>query len=607
MKRIRTRQGGITLAIFAVAVGLYANSWDNGFTLDDRSIVESNPLIRGIDKIPELFTRDYWEPELLSGLYRPLITSSYALNFEAHGLHPNGYHVVNIILHGIVSVLVWLLARRVVPDLWIAGAAGFLFAAHAIHTEAVANVVGRAELLATLFFLASLLSYLRAAESSGRPARLAYGGSLLSLFAGLLCKESAVTVLGVIGLYDVLFRTSASQKLPQRIGRALAEHGPRYAGYLVVVGLYLGVRTLALGLDRPLPIQIHLDNPLVVQDQPWRLLSALKVGLHYLWLLLFPLRLSYDYSYNAIPRIESLADPIAWAVLAAWGVIAGLSIWSYRAWPQLFFALGFYFVTFSVVSNVFVPIGTIMGERLAYLPSVGFCLAAAIVVRRALETRLAPPRALQGFVAVFVVAVGLHGVRTVLRNPVWTHSRVLFLNDWKVVPNSSKAMNNAAAMYFGKGDYEKAIAFFQRAIEIEPHYWMPYRTAAFTYTAMGKDLEAMEMYDLALRYGAAEPGVFNNLGFLLIDHEIDIDRGVELLEKAVELRPKNYEFLDSLGWGYFKQGRLEEARDTLRRSLSLNDQSPSTESRRAHLRTVEEALLERRGRERATRDAPGQP
>lgn len=598
-ERVRTRQGGVALAIFVLAVGLYANSWDNGFTLDDRSIIRDNPLIRGVEQIPVLFTKDYWEPELLSGLYRPLITSTYALHYELHGLDPRGYHVVNILLHAVVCLLVFFLMRRLVPDdPWVAAGASFLFAAHAIHTEAVANVVGRAELMATLFFLLTLLGHLRSVGASGRSAALAYGGGLVALFAGLLCKESAVTVLGVIGLHDVLQRPAA-EKLGQRIGRAVAAGWPRYLGYVAVVGLYLGIRTLALGLDKPLPAQIHMDNPLVVQDLPWRILSALKVALYYVWLLVFPLRLSYDYSFDAIPRVESLADPMAWLVLLAWGGIAWLLVWSYRAWPRLFFALGFYLLTFSVVSNVFVTIGTIMGERLVYLPSVGFCLAAALVVRRVLSRWLEPRLALRAFAAVFAVAVALNGVRTVIRNPDWTDSRVLFLKDWKVVPESSKAMNNAAAMYFGQGEHEKAIAFFRRAIEIEPHYWMPYRTAAFTYTAMGKDLEAMEMYDLALRYGGGDPRLFNNLGFILVDHEIDVERGVRLLEEAVAARPKNYEFLDSLGWGYFKQGRLEEARDTLRRSLELNDESPSTESRRKHLAEIEEALLERRGRERA--------
>jgi Flp pilus assembly protein TadD len=100
----------------------------------------------------------------------------------------------------------------------------------------------------------------------------------------------------------------------------------------------------------------------------------------------------------------------------------------------------------------------------------------------------------------------------------------------------------------------------------------------------------MEMYDLAIRYGGGDAKVYNNLGYILVDKGIEMQRGIALLEKAVKKRPKNYEFLDSLGWGYYKQGRLEEARKMLRKSLALNQKSASTPSRRAHLKEIEEAL-----------------
>ncbi len=591
----------VALGILLTCVVVYANSWTNDFVLDDRGIIRDNPSIKGLHKIPALFQQDYWYPELISGLYRPLVNTTYALNFAVGGLDTRGYHVVNIALHGLVSILVWVMARRVFGDPWIAGGAGFLFAAHAIHTEAVANIVGRAEILAALFFLLVFLSYLKSGEVQGGRRAFIYGGSLLALLAGLLCKETAATSLGAIGLYDVVYTRPRGESMWRRITGAVAENWRRYAGYIAVVGVYIGIRIWALGWRQTLPPLPHMDNPIGILDPHWRILSALKVGLIYLWKQIFPLTLSYDYSYNAIPSITSLADPMAWAVLAAWAAIIGLVIWSYRAWPDLFFSLGLYLITFALVSNVFVVIGTIMGERLVYLPSMAFCFVAVLLLQRVLE-RLGEPRARRAFSAAVALLVVLHGARAMVRNLDWSTKDRLFLVDWETQPESSKTTNNAASTLFGMGEYEKALVLFHKAIEIEPHYWMPYRTAGFSYTALGEDLKAMEMYDLAMRYGAEDAKLLNNLGFIMVDHGIEVDRGVGLLERAVEKRPKNYDFLDSLGWGYYRQGRLEEARDTLRRSLELNGTSPSAPSRRQHLAEIEEAILEKRARERVRSD-----
>jgi Tfp pilus assembly protein PilF len=581
----------VSLCLFAGL--LYANAAGNGFALDDTALVRDNPLIRGLGKVPSLFASDYWEPEAKVGLYRPLVTTSYALNFALGGREPGGYHLANLGLHALVCVLVWALYQRLSGDALTAGAAAFLFAAHAVHTEAVANVVGRAELLGALFFLLSSLAYLRARNAQGRRLAGLYAASLGAYLLALLSKENTVTLLGVILLYDLVYGDERAGRTWPGLS-AVARRWRVYGGFLLVTLVYLAVRSLALGSTLGLPQPPRLDNPLVTLDLPWRWLNALQVAFRYLGLLIAPLHLSYDYSYNQIPLISSLTDPRAWGVLSLSAALITILIWSYRAWRELFFALGLYCVTFSAVSNLVVPIGTIMGERLMYLPSVGFCLAAVLLLRRLCGgLPVGPTLARAFFLGVMALGVGLHSGRTLVRNTDWRSEERLYLHDVQVVPGSAKALNNAGKILQDMGRHPAAIPKFKEAIEVDPTYPTPYINWAYSLSALGREEQAITLLDHQIRRGSRDPFVYNNLGFLLVDREIDVKRGVALLQKAVEQRPNDADFLDSLGWGYYKLGRLEEARQLLERSLELNDWSPSTADRRAHLETIEQALCGR--------------
>jgi len=584
----------VPLGIVLLSLVIFANSVSNGFVLDDRSLVERNPLIRRVERIPVLFKSDYWAPKLRSGLYRPIVTTSYALNYAVGGRDPRGYHLANVAMHALLALLVWALYRRVTGDPLVAAGAGFLFAAHAVHTEVVANVAGRAELLGALFFLISLLLVLRPRGAPGTGLDGRYAASLGVYLVALLSKESAVTLVGVLFLYDFLYGPDGGQGFIPRLWETLRERWPIYSGFVLMTLVYLGIRSLALG-NAPLPPLIQMDNPLVTLDLPWRIVNALQVLFRYLWVLCFPLYLSYDYSYNTIPMIESLADPRLWGLGVLCVATVGLVFWSYRSWRELFFALGFYFITFSVVSNLLVLIGTIMGERLVYVPSVGFCLAVVLVLR-ALCSRLVPGKAQIVFVTVCALVVGLNAARSIARNPDWESLERLYLHDLEILPNSAKAANNAAAMLWGKRkDHERSLELFERSIRISPQYKQSYRTAGFVYTELGRDKEAMEMYDKAIRYGATDAMVYNNLGFILVEQGDEVERGVALLERAVEKRPNQPDFLDSLGWGYYKLGRYEDAHEQLVKSLEIDSMSPTAPSRRAHLQKIEKALKRQLG------------
>lgn len=580
-----------SLLLFVFCVALFSPSLNNGFAMDDRSLIKENAEIRELAGIPDLWRQDYWHPKLESGLYRPVVTTSYALNYAIGSGNAWTYHVVNVLLHAAISVLVFALFFRISRDLWLSGGASVLFAAHAVHTEPVANVAsGRPEFLGGLFFLLALHASLTADERSGGPSRAMRAASLACFGFGLLCKESVATLLGVLAMHDVL-RVSDELGLMRRIGEALRTHWVKYTGYVAVVVAVTGARFAVLGVKGALPPEIGIDNPLVFLNPDWRVLNALAVAFRYLGLFVFPRHLSYDYSFDQIRLVTSLKDPIAISTLVGTAALVFCTVWAWRRSRQTFYWLGFFGITFAIVSNVVLPIGTILGERLLYMPSIGLCMLLAMAVMQLARALTAQPSRIRAvFVVLMATVVGLHMARTLARIEDWKTEERLYLRDYRNVPRSAKAMNNAAAMMVSQERYEEAIELFERATTVVPGYVLPWQTGAHAFELMNRPDDALRMYEGAVRAGSDALTVLNNLGFALVDRETDIPRGVALLERALEKYPDHPEVLDSLGWGYYKLGRLDEAREKIRRSLEVDSWSNSTEDRRKRLDIVEEAL-----------------
>lgn len=591
LRRVARPTAVLSLLLFVFSVALFAPSLDGGFAMDDRGLIKENATIHQLSRIPELWRQDYWHPKVEAGLYRPIVTTSYALNYAIGGANAWSYHVVNVLLHAGITLLVFALFLRISGNLWLSGGAGFLFAAHAVHTEPVANVAsGRPEFLGGLFFLLALHASLTADERTGRAARTLRGASLACFGLGLLCKESVVTLLGVLALHDVM-RSPGELGLFRRVIGVLRARWRRYAGYLAVVVAVAGARFVVLGAKHALPPEIGIDNPLVWLNPDWRVLNALAVAFRYLGLFLFPRHLSYDYSYDHIRLATSLADPIALWTLAGTAAVALASVWAWRRSWHAFYWLGFFGVTFAIVSNAILPIGTILGERLLYVPSIGLCMLLAIAVMGLSSLFSARPAVVHGVFAVVMGGiVGGHVLRTLARIEDWKTEERLYLRDLQTVPRSAKAMNNAAAILVNQERYEEAIELFEKSAAVVPGYAMPWQTGAFTYDLLKRPDDALRMYEGAVRAGSDDFSVLNNLGFALVDREIDVPRGVSLLERAVEKYPDQPEALDSLGWGYFKLGRLEDARAKIRRSLEIDSWSDTTADRRKRLEQVDAAI-----------------
>ncbi len=293
------------LAIAAAAFLVYLNAFGHDFVLDDTRIIGDNLRIRSLGNIPELFRSSYWGIAGAQSLYRPLVVASYALNYAVHGLSTYGFTAVNVAIHAAVSVLLFALVRTLRGSRIVAGMAGIAFAVHPVHTEAVTGIAGRAELLAALFFLISLLCHRQAAIAGQWVYRL---GAPVCLACALLSKESAIALLLVAPVMDALFPLQGPDGRPLSIrARIVGGYVPLIAvalAYLAVRHAVLGRITISEGLIAP------LDNPLVPistmalgerlgATTSQALMTPFAVVVGSARLLVWPAHLSPDYSYQS--------------------------------------------------------------------------------------------------------------------------------------------------------------------------------------------------------------------------------------------------------------------------------------------------------------------
>jgi|GraSoi_2013_60cm_1033757.scaffolds.fasta_scaffold00060_29 tetratricopeptide (TPR) repeat protein len=435
--------------LLAIVVFAYGNTLVNAFTMDDIALYVVRNTQVTHPSLPALFA-----PHQATNVFRPVTFSTFALDWKLGGGRPFLFHLVNLVLHAAVTWLLYLLLQTVLrsspdgkPDgKTVAFACALLFAVHPIHTEAVASIVGRAELLAAGFLLAAWILHLRDREIS----------ALICFVLALLSKESAVVFLPLAAIGDY---ASGKWKPASR--------------YLRIAGLtllYLGVLWKVQGGHFGMADIQRLNNPLATIPTGWRILNALRVAWKYVGLQFYPATLSCDYSFNQIPVYLDWRHTLPAAIAA----VAAVGGWTWAIWKRRYavvLAGAIYLAGFCTTANILVPIGTIMGERLAYLPSAGFCLLIALAWNwlQARQRKLAL-LALAVFVAVL-------GARTVVRNRDWKDNLTLYSAAVRAVPRSAKMHEALGATYVELGQLDLARKELQIALSIEPDF--PYALEAY--------------------------------------------------------------------------------------------------------------------------------
>lgn len=476
----RSIRPGLIAAFLAALT--YAGTLGHGFVYDDGYILRS-PLLGDPWNLGELFTNGFFRTyEHYSGLYRPLAQWTFLVNASlARALtgslaEPMTFHAVNVLLHALASFLLYRWLARLPISNWIAGATAVLWAVHPVHAEVVASIWNRQESLSAVFGFSFLL-----AHRARRPVLAAF-----LYLAALGSKESAIAFLPLALFVDFLFPVE---------GRRFNVR----ACVLPCLALASWFALRSVALARENMRLLFVENPLAEEAIVPRILTASKVQVLYLRDQILPLWLATDHSFAQIPIVRTVLDPFVLAftaILVSAVVVAYL--WRAKR-PEIALSVLGYAVFFSTSSNFLFPIGTIMGDRLAYLPSVFSCLLAAVVLTLVRSRRLAN--------GIVIVVVGGLMWTAVAQARVWRDPLTLFGDQVVKSPFSAKAHSSLGHALREHGRFREAVAEFAKSIEIYPERPEPYLGLAETYELLAEEPEIrLSAWTDALRFGPTIEG-----------------------------------------------------------------------------------------------------
>ena len=427
---------------------VYANTLPNGYAYDDEAAITTNVIVKkGISAIPELLSTpyhrgtyiEYSNKQATDNLYRPLSLIMFAVEYQIAGNTPAVGHFVNIVLYAGCVALLFLFVYRLFKkrQLFIAFIAALLFALHPIHTEVVANIKSRDELLCFFFGFLALNTFTKYIDTQ-RAGSLIRG--LVFYFLSLLSKETSITFLAVIPFVFFFYRNE-DRKRSVHI----------FLLSLLPAALYFSIRysVLSAFYDSHATGVPFLDNMLTgAPSLASRLATAMLIQGNYLKLLFVPYPLICDYSYNAIP-IVNFGNIWVLLTIIVYGAILFFGIYRLinKRFDPLTFGIFFFLITLSIFSNVLFLIGSDMGERFLFFPSAGFCIAVAFIMEQIVfrqATGEIPPvkdkKILFMLIPVGIIFIAI----TMNRNTEWKDSFTLFLADSKTAPNNCRILYFAA-------------------------------------------------------------------------------------------------------------------------------------------------------------------
>ncbi len=590
-------------AIAALAILLYLNTLGVPFLYDDLAEISLNPRVHRLAVIPSLLTTEFFHGEWGVGIvYRPILAATIPPLFLLGGGTAWPFHVANILLHALVACLVAAvvarLARRALPGLL----AGLIFAAHPVHTEAVAWISGRSELMVAAFGLLAWWLHLRAREGS----RWSGLGAAACLAAALGSKETAVGLPFLFGAADLLLPP------PGRRGAARSPLPALYFAYGALLVLWVTARFVVLGqlrLDAGTSAQDLTLNPLV--GEPWwpvRPLTWTRTLLLALGVTTFPAGPCFDYGFNQIPLLKTPWSLEPFVVAGGLALLA-LSAWRRLRWAParpdggallLLAATGF-LLAWVPASSLLIPAVSLFAERNMYLPSFGWSLAAAVVAEWAWR---GAGKGRKPLLAAGVLLLASMSATTVWRNGKFADHLTIISTTTANCPGSARAHFLHAAELAALGRPEEALPGFRRALEIAPGHAEARSGLARALAALGRAEEAAVE---ARRARATDPAavearlaVSTALRAAGLAGEAD-----EMFEEIRRDEPEDPLVRFVTAERLLAAGRLEEALDAFRRIREEDPWSPGGEAGigKVHLKRGDEPAA-RRAFERALRIDP---
>ncbi|KAJ8269046.1 hypothetical protein COCON_G00116530 [Conger conger] len=579
-----------------VVLGCYWNSLSCGFVFDDVSAILDNKDLRPSTPLQNLFLNDFWgtpmSEERSHKSYRPLTVLTFRLNYLFSELSAPSYHLLNVLLHVVVCVI-FLRVCRLFLDKTSSRVAALLFAVHPIHTEAVTGVVGRAELLSSIFLLAAFLSYTRSKGSDHSIVWSPIALTVVLVAIATLCKEQGVTVIGICCVYEVFVAQGFT--LPVLMDTMLqilrGKDGIPYVVLQTLLKLIaLIISTLLLVIIRvqviqsQLPVFTRFDNPAAVSPTPARQLTFNYLLPVNAWLLLNPSELCCDWTMGTIPLVESVLDVRNSATLVFYCLLALLAFHSLRysdaSAKTVIMALSLIVLPFIPASNLFFPVGFVVAERVLYVPSMGFCMLVANGFRSVSQS--GNLKKISWLCMALLLTT--HAIKTFNRNWDWESEYTLFTSALKVNKNNAKLWNNVGHALENQNNYERALKYFLQATNVQPDDIGAHMNVGRTYKNLNRTKEAEEAYLIAkslmpqiipgkkyaTRVAPNHLNVYINLANLIRANESRLEEADQLYRQAISMRPDFKQAYISRGELLLKMNKPMEARDAYLRALELD-------------------------------------
>ena len=544
------------LLLVVVTFLIYGDTVRHEFVWDDASLIQRNPRVTRLDNLSALFGV---EPFYFK-YYRPLVTVSLALDYRVWGLRPSGYHLSNVIFHLGSVLLVYFICLSFMAG-WSSFSVALLFGLHPIHTEAVAWISGRSDVLCTFFFLASVLCFVRSVQGKAKTKRIGlYSLSCILFFLSLLAKEMAVTLPLLVLLWWILFseKNTGKQKKWREILLLLIPFA------LVLFTYLLWRRTIVRDWLYP---DAGFDF-LFLGFQ-----TTLWIILKYGQLLILPLRL------NAFYDVPAGSKELGFFTLLGLGlvllVLIGTFLYGKRKGQKVVaFGLGWFLLTLLPVSNLIPTTNIFLAERYLYLPSLGYCLILGWLLGGLLRKEVLY-RSFMLRMSLIVTLAGLmlfYAWRTVDRNQVWKDNLALARSILQGDPNSPMGHNLLGVHYAEQGDNKKSKQEYLTALKLKPDMAGSHFNLGILYYQEGEIGQAKEEFKKETEIDLANVEAYYNLG-TIYKNSGQADSAAQFLQKAVEIDPTFVFALENLAVVYEAQGLSEKALALWERALDLERDS----------------------------------
>lgn len=599
---------GFILSIFAVI--LYINTLFHEFALDDTIVIASNEFTqKGIEGIKDIFSNDSFtgffgrEKKLVTGgRYRPLSIAMFALEVELFGTNPLPFHVINILLYALSVFIMYYLLHILFPPnnrenkyLSIAFMATLIWMVHPVHTEVVANIKGRDEILALLF---SLLNFMILLKYTKKPNISFLVLSFFLFLFALLSKEIASVFILIIPIAAFFFTAEKPKSI-------LIKFIPLILAFLV----FWFIRGRVLDTVYTEPPRELMNNPFLQMVGTEKVATIIYTLGKYLLLLVFPHPLTYDY-YPYHIQIHTIKEPVIAIIIAVYLCLFIASLMFYKKNRIYFFSLLIYGIALLPVSNLIFPVGAFMNERFLYIPSIGFSLVLAAIFQSLLKKERLGRMAKWSLVIIIL----LFSFKTFSRNKVWKNDRTLFLTDAEVSKNSAKsnctaggtliemakestdenvktsylhrskehlkkslqihpfyidAMRLLGNAYFYENKPDSSLYWYYKILDIDPENKTTTENVFIVINKIENPGLRIRYLKQLLNYQPNNDKINYRIGNLYGKHLHQIDSAILYLRKAAKINPMNHNIAKDLGVAYGIRGDYEKSEKWLREVIKL--------------------------------------